>query len=270
MGSLGGNLLIDDLEAVAKVNDLCNRYGLDTIPVGQVIGFAFETWERGLIGPDDTGGLVLEWGSAHALCVLVEAIGESRGIGAILGQGLKRARRTLAPDVPELDLAVGGMELPSHDPRAFASIALGYLTSPRGACHLQAYSHGLEAWLAMPELGFPEILDRFSPDRKAELTVRMQNLMCLFDSLKMCKFVLYAGIRIRDLLDWLKAVNGWELTVSEALRLGEEIFQAKVRFNRREGYPPEENTLPPRFAAGPIGRNLAPMREEYRRLRGWS
>ncbi|MBN2552123.1 MAG: hypothetical protein JXB06_05110, partial [Spirochaetales bacterium] len=61
----------------------------------------------------------------------------------------------IAPGDTDLDLQVKGLEIPSHDPRAFSSIALGYATSPRGACHLQAYSHGVEAWLAMPELGFP-------------------------------------------------------------------------------------------------------------------
>lgn len=116
MGSLGGNLLVDDLEAVARADDLYNRYGLDTISVGQVIGFAFEAWERGFVNSSDTEGLSLEWG----------------------------------------------------DPRAFASIALGYLTSPRGACHLQAYSHGVEAWLAMPERVLSGPIGRHLPAMREE------------------------------------------------------------------------------------------------------
>ncbi len=56
MGSLGGNLLIDNIEAVTRANDLCNRYGLDTISVGQVISFAFEAYEKNYVNKNDIGG----------------------------------------------------------------------------------------------------------------------------------------------------------------------------------------------------------------------
>jgi aldehyde:ferredoxin oxidoreductase len=267
MGSLGGNLMIDNIEAVALANDLCNRYGLDTISIGQAVGLAYESFDRGYLGRNDVDGLQPVWGDPRPLISLVRLIGERRGFGAVLGQGVRRACRQIASGAQELSLEVKGLELPSHDPRAFASIALGYATSPRGACHLQAYSHGLEAWLAMPELGFPEIMDRFSIERKAEMTARMQDLMSVFDSLKMCKFVLYAGINIRTLVEWLNLVTGWGFDQAELMRAGEKIFSLKRSFNRREGLSREQDRLPGRFIDGPIGKQLPRMLEEYYRIR---
>jgi aldehyde:ferredoxin oxidoreductase len=71
-------------------------------------------------------------------------------------------------------------------------------------------------------------------------------------------------------VDWLNAVTGWGLSAAQALSAGEAIFQAKVQFNRREGYSPDNATLPERVLAGPIGRHLPAMREEYRQLRRWT
>ncbi len=269
MGSLGGNLLVSDLNAVSKANDLCNRYGIDTISVGQVIGFAFDAFERGYIGRDDTGGVEFTWGSGDALIHCVEIIGERRGLGEILGQGVRRAYEILRIDDPGLENHVKGMELPSHDPRAFVSLALGYATSPRGACHLQAYSHGLEAWTPQPELGFPDIVDRFSLERKAELTARMQDLMCVFDSLKLCKFILSPSLSVGRISEWFALVTGEVFSREEILRTGERIFNLKRLFNLREGITGKDDSLPVRVATGPGGTHIKELLQEYYRIRGW-
>jgi len=279
MGSLGGNLLVSDLKAVAKANDLCNRFGIDTISVGQVLGFLFESYEKGYIsdeqisGSSDRGSRTVPrplWGSGEALVHFTRMIGESQGIGRVLGKGIRRAMFELSINDPELNLHVKGMELPSHDPRAFVSIALGYATSPRGACHLQAYSHGLEAWNALPDLGFPEILDRFTLDRKAELTVKMQNLMSVFDSLKTCKFLLSLGVTPGGITDWLNSITGWEYSLEDLLETGNRIFNLKRLINLREGITAADDTLPDRVCTGPGGRSLNSLLQEYYSLRGWT
>lgn len=270
IGSLGTNLLIDDLEAVAKANDLCNRYGMDTISIGQVIGFAIEASLRGYIPSKEEHGLDLNWGNGETLVALTEMIGEQQAIGKTLGKGIRLAYRELGINDESLDLHVKGMELPSHDPRAFVSIALGYATSPRGACHLQAYSHGLEAWFPLPELGFPNILERFSLERKAELTAVMQNLMCIFDSLKLCKFLLPSGVPIATMVDWLNLVTGWDYDQDQLLLTGERIFNQKRLFNLREGIAAADSTLPVRLRSGPGGIHLGELLQEYYHYRGWT
>ncbi|MFW6138589.1 MAG: aldehyde ferredoxin oxidoreductase family protein, partial [Spirochaetota bacterium] len=276
MGSLGGSLMIDNLEAIVRANDLCNRYGMDTISVGQVLGFAFEAYEKGYLTEADTGCHPFEWGNAAAMVETVRAIGEKEGIGEILGQGLRRACRKITASSshpegdPNLNIQVKGLEFPSHDPRAFSSIALGYATSPRGACHLQAYSHGLEAWLSAPELGFNEVQDRFSPWRKPELTAKMQNLMSMFDSLKLCKFLFFGGLNISSIKDWLNYVTGWGGDIRDLLETGERIFTLKVLFNQKEGVSGKHNSLPIRFLKGTIGENFGGMLQDYYHFRGWS
>jgi len=93
MGMFGSNLLTDNLEAMIRINDLCNRYGLDTIGTGALVAYATECYERGLIGKEQTDGLELGWGRAEAAVALVEKIGKAEGIGAILAKGFDEAVR---------------------------------------------------------------------------------------------------------------------------------------------------------------------------------
>lgn len=60
LGAMGTMCLIDDLNAVSFANDLCNRYGVDTISTGVAIAFAMEAYEKGLITKEDTGGIELK------------------------------------------------------------------------------------------------------------------------------------------------------------------------------------------------------------------
>ena len=68
----GNNLLNDNIHSIIKANDLCNRYGLDTISTGSVIGFAIECYERGLLTNADTDGIELRWGDAAAIMALAD------------------------------------------------------------------------------------------------------------------------------------------------------------------------------------------------------
>ncbi len=85
---------------------------------------------------------------------MVRRIGERRGLGRLLGEGMRRAAEEIGGRASEFAIHVKGLELSGHDPRAFYSLALGYATSNRGACHLQAYSHPFEGWITMPDLGY--------------------------------------------------------------------------------------------------------------------
>ncbi|MFX0050999.1 MAG: aldehyde ferredoxin oxidoreductase C-terminal domain-containing protein, partial [Candidatus Hermodarchaeota archaeon] len=46
LAMFGSNCLIDNLEAIAKANELCNRYGLDTISTGAIVAFTIECFEN--------------------------------------------------------------------------------------------------------------------------------------------------------------------------------------------------------------------------------
>ncbi|MFW6106174.1 MAG: aldehyde ferredoxin oxidoreductase family protein [Desulfovermiculus sp.] len=276
VGTLGSYCLVHDLEAVCRANDLCNRYGLDTISTGAAIALGMEAYERNLLTSQDTGGLPLEWGNGSAMVEMVRQIGDKTGCGALLGRGVRQAARDLGPPAEEFSLHVKGLELPAHDPRAFFSSALSYATSNRGACHLAGFTHGLEESLTMPELGYNQPFDPFTTRGKGEMVARMQDLMGLFDSLKVCKFVLGA-LRIQDLLQGLQAATGQDLDLAEFMQTGERIFNLKRMFNISCGVSRKDDTLPLRVmtrardggrAKGqlpPLGRMLG----DYYAVRGW-
>ncbi len=129
-----------------------------------------------------------------------------------------------------------------------------------------------------PDLGYPEILDRFADAGKGEMTAQMQNLMCVMDSLKLCKFTLFGRLQVPTIAEWLGFVTGWDVTQDELLLAGERIFNQKRLYNLACGVTSADDTLPKRIlteprpdggAAGSLP-NLDLMREEYYRFRGWT
>lgn len=278
LASLGALCLVDNLEAVALANEYCNRYGLDTISTGSAVAFAMECWEHGLITAQDTDGLKLEWGSAEAMLTLVQAIARREGLGRLLADGVRAAAQALGPRAEEYAIHVKGLEFPAHDPRAYNSVAVGYATSNRGACHLQGFTHMFEKSVTMPELGYDEIQDRFGVEGKGELTAKCQDLMCLMDALKMCKFSLSGGVKVTHMIKWLNYVTGWDVSLQEFLKTGERIFNLKRLYNVRCGISRKDDILPPRIlthkrGSGGAADNLPPLGEmlgEYYTWRGWS
>jgi len=279
LAMIGANCLIDDLKAVAKANELCNRYGLDTISTGAAIAFAMEAYEHGLIGREETGGIELAWGDPDAMLSMIDKIGRREGeLGWILGEGVMRAAEKIGGISEEFAIHVKGLELPAHDPRAYYSQGLSYATSNRGACHLQSLSHIFERGVTLPDLGFPEIQERHCAHRKGELVAKAQNLMCMFDSLKVCKFILFGGVKPSTLVEWLNMVTGWNMTLEEFMRAGERIFNLKRLYNIREGISRKDDTLPPRIlthkrGSGGSADTLPPLGEllsQYYNYRGWN
>ena len=279
LAMIGANCLIDDLKAVAKANELCNRYGLDTISTGAVIAFAMEAYEHGLISREETGGIKLVWGDPNAMLSMIDKIGRRESkLGWILGEGVMRAAEKIGGISAEFAIHVKGLELPAHDPRAYYSQGVSYATSNRGACHLQSLSHIFERGVTLPDLGFPEIQERHSTYRKGELVAKAQNLMCMFDSLKVCKFILFGGVKPSTLVEWLNMVTGWNMTLGEFMQAGERIFNLKRLYNIREGISRKDDTLPPRIlthkrGSGGSADALPPLGEllsQYYSYRGWN
>lgn len=276
LGCLGSNCLIDDLEAISYLNELCNRFGLDTIDVGNAAAMAIEAFERGVLTLDDTGGVALCWGDTEAVGELIKQIAFKKHVGAILGQGIRRAATHYGGLMKEMAIEVKGLSFASHDPRAYNSLAVGYATSNRGACHLQAFSHPFERSLSMPELGI-ETQDRFGVEGKGEMVAKLQDLMAIFDSLSLCKFLVFGGVTVTDMLHWFNAVTGCDLTLEDFLAAGERAFVLKRLYNVRMGISRKDDCLPSRILmdrrkTGGAAENLPPldrMLTDYYCYRQW-
>ena len=276
LGLFGGSCLVDNLDAIAKGNEMCNRYGIDTIDVGNAIAMAMEAYENGLI-TEKTAGCKLEWGSGSALLEMIRQIGENRGLGAILGKGITAAAKEIGGNCSKYAIHSKGLSFPSHDPRAFTSLALGYATSPRGACHLQAFSHAFERALTMPDVGIDAPLERFTTVGKADLVAKMQNVMALFDSLCLCKFNTFGGFDLTLLVDLLNNAAGMTFEKEEILLAGERIFNLKRLYNIECGLSGKDDTISDRILHEPRGSggaadnlpDLQIMLTEYYQIRGW-
>ncbi len=135
LAALGSNCGIDDLKAISKANEICGRYSLDTISTGVSIAFAMECYENGLLADEDIDGLKLSFGNAEAMVGLVEMIGQRKGFGDVLAEGVRRAAERIGKGSEKLAVHVKGQEVPMHEPRLKRSLGLEYAISPTGADH---------------------------------------------------------------------------------------------------------------------------------------
>jgi aldehyde:ferredoxin oxidoreductase len=279
LGMLGSNCLIDNLEAIAKANELCNRYGLDTISTGGVIAFSMEAYEQGLITKKDTDGIEMTWGNADAMIAMVKAIGEGKGFGKILGQGVRRAAAAIGGNAEEFAVHVKGLELPAHDPRSRFSTVLSYTTSNRGACHMNVFGYDFESATVPPAgLGYDRVQDPYQVDGKAQYAIAMQDLMAVFDSLSACKFILFGKVGVPTLAHWLTCITGWAFDIESLLKAGARAFTVKRLYNNRLGISRKDDILPLRISNFPRddggAKDVIPpqarLLNDYYHLRKWT
>jgi|TARA_Y100000031_G_scaffold156167_1_gene209571 aldehyde:ferredoxin oxidoreductase len=251
LASLGSNCGIDNLAAIARGSQLCNAYSLDTISVGEVISFAMECFENGLLNIKDTGGIDLRFGSEKAMLQLLERIARREGIGNVLAEGVSRAAQVIGNGAEEYAIAVKGLEAGMHEPRAKPGLGLGFMVNPHGAdhcCNLHDHMYLEEDdWrsVEVKQLGMPGPVpvEDIGPD-KVRLVRHAQLRMILYDSLVMCQFLPYNLTQVNDLL--ISAV-GWDTGVNELLEIAERTLTTLRLINMREGFSADDDCLPRRF-----------------------
>ena len=277
LGMLGSNCMVDSAIDVIEANELCNRYGLDTISTGSVIAFTIEAFERGLLSGADTDGLALGW-NGETVLHLVHRIGRAEGIGRLLGQGARKAAEDIGGIAPEFAVHTKGLEYPAHDPRGHVSMALSYATASRGACHLEGLTFFLDRGVPVPDFGYTTPPDPHDSSDKAPIVVNMQNYMSVFNPLGMCKFLFVGGVGPSAIAGWLNGYCGFDADMDEVLEVGERLVNLKRLYNVHLGISRKDDIAPPRLyaEARPTGASagvlpdLGKMLHEYYALRGWS
>ena len=278
LAGFGGNCQCDDLNAITAMNDLCNRYGLDTISTSSAVAFAMEAYERGLLTKSGTGGLDLAWGNAEAMIETIHAIARRQGIGALLADGVREAARRLGPEAETMAIHVKGMEVPYHDPRAFVSMAANYATASRGACHLEAISYWVGYGVRFPDWYDPAEWEDHDSHGKAQVAVDFQNYVGVYNPLGLCKFIGKGRVTPQKIAELVHRATGWDWTAKDVLRTGERIFNLKRLINLRLGCTRADDTLPARLLTQPrptggaagILPDLDLQLSDYYRLRGWT
>lgn len=280
LGMLGSNLLIDDVKAVAKANDICNRLGIDTISAGACIGLAMECYEKGYLSGKKTG-LDLSWGNSEAMIDLLTQIGNRTGFGTIFADGTLKAAEEIHPDARQFVTHVKGLDLPAHDARACWSLGINYATSTRGACHMRGVTEDVEmGGFFVPELGIVEGWSEFfQEENKSELAVKFQDLCAWLNSAVICVFMLDGGgLSLTNLAEMFNSVTGWNWSIADIMQSGERILNLQRLINIRDGHSRKTDALPPRmyqpakegFRADQIPAPLDGYLDKYYQLRQWN
>jgi aldehyde:ferredoxin oxidoreductase len=278
----GSNLQCDDVNAIAAMNDLCNRYTLDVISTSGVLGFAFECYEKGLITQADTGGVELHWGDASAILAMIHKIAKREHLGDLLAEGVRAAAQKIGQGSEKFAMHVKGLEMPYHDPRGFVSMAANYATAARGACHLEAISYwrgvGIE-WPGWQEGDAPGWVEkkRFDSSIGAATAVDFQNFMSVYNPGGLCKFITKGSYTPAQTAELFNKAMGWSWTGQDVLDTGARIFNYKRLINVKFGVRRKDDVLPyrleheprPTGSAAGVLPDMQRMLDDYYRLRAW-
>lgn len=265
----GPNILNDNLPSIVRMNDICDRYGMDTISASNTIGLALYLFEKGIIIEKDTG-FPLHWGDMDAVEKLLHLMGRREGIGFWLSQGSRRFGAHFGAE--EEAVQVNGLEVAYHDPRGVSGMALVYATGPRGACHNKSDYFFVDWGQAETSIG----LEYFAKDagaEKATNVARHQNWRTACDALVMCMF---ANIPVEMVVGLVNAACGFDLSVEDLLMIGSRGWNIKRAINNRLGLTRANDKLPKALleslSDGPAAGYIPPLEEMlavYYSARGW-
>ena len=273
---LGSNCGIDDLFAIIKLDEICNKYGMDTIAAGNVIAWAMDCYERGLLTKEETDGLSLNFSNKESAILLLEKISRREGIGDLLAEGVARASKKLGKGSEEFAMHVKGLEIPAYDPRVAIGMGLAYAISPPGATHTRAFPISgalFGGWWVGAD---PVKLDPRRPENFAQVCIQQNHWQAYRFSTGHCDFGLLEPPW--GLPQLLRDSTGWP-EIADWQKIGERIINTYRMFSVREGITRKDDTLPPTFFKNPI---LGPaegavismedfefMLNDYYKLRGW-
>ena len=275
--SLGGTCGNASIESAARGNEICDVLGMDTISAGVAIGFAMELVQRGILTEEEVGMKLTFDNAEDAVPQMLELMARREGFGDILADGVKRAAERIGKGAERYAIHTKGMEPPAYDVRGMKGHGLAYMTSTRGACHLRA---GFYAPELVGKFWRWEGIDRQSPEGKGAMVATMEDFMCVYDSVGLCKFS--RGFFLIDKLrEVIEAITGMAFTEDELLGIGERVHNMKGHFNYREGVTRKDWLLPPRILEDPIPEGpskgslitleqMNRMLDDYMAARGWT
>ena len=274
IGAFGSGCGVGDLSAIAKANQLCNAYGLDTISAGVTISWAMECFKRGLLTSEDTGGLTLRFGDAASMVRAVELMCRREGWGRLLSEGAYRAAQAVGRGTEAYVMHVKGQPIPLHEPRVKFGLGLGYVLSPTGADHIHnIHDSGYVNESGLARVRLLGILEPVPFNSLGPAKVRLMKThitaAMLANTLGCCSMVLNSYPRPR-LPELIAAITGWDTSLVELIAAGERSYTLARAFDAREGLTAADDRLPSRYfqalAQGPSA-GQALSAEEFERAR---
>jgi len=265
-------------KSVILAHHLCNVFGLDTISCGVSIAFLIYLVENNL-GIDkikqNITNINLEefrWGNGKLVLDLIEMISKRESIGNILAEGVRTMAKEFEVD-PELAAQVKGLEIPMHDPRAFAGQALSYMTCCVGANHEKCDWFNVE----MGSTNYPRLRIRSGENssikRREKGVMALQDIRAIDDSAVNCNF---KKISLQHFIEHINAATGLKYDRKSLLSLGERINTLKRLINCNLGITRADDRLPNHVLkvlksgkSSDVKLDLEGNLKEYYKLRDW-
>jgi len=245
LASFGTLCLNDDVESIIKANDICNRYGLDTISAGTTIAFAIECYENSVVSKQETDGIELTWGNAPAILAMLDKLARREGFGEVLADGVKRAVNRIGRRAEKYAMHIFGEEPGCRDPRLRPARGVGYIADPAPGRHtastIQTMFEG-----GAPLGDYPEFRAAQEELEGGPLYALANKYQTAISSMGLCFFSLITGVY--PVIEMVSAVTGWDFTMEEALRTGHRIQTLRQAFIIREGISANEFQLPRRMS----------------------
>lgn len=278
------------METVLVANHLVNKYGLDSIETGNMIGWAMELYEKGIIDDKETDGMRLEWGNEEVVFEMIRRIAERRGFGNVLAGGFREAMVRVGKESEYYAIQVKGMGSIISDDRPVPSFALGIATSTRGADHLRSRPaidlYNLPKEFLKQTYGGYVSSDYTSYEGKGRMVWWQELLYAVVDSLGLCKWqTVFCAVHAPKYEEWSRLIryaSGMKLSRTQLVEIGERICTIERLFNTREGFSRRDDTLPERYFKEPTPTGLPIVRgkkldrekfdrmlDEYYELHGW-
>ena len=272
--------MCDDFESIIKLNEMCNRSGLDTISAGTAMAFAMECFENGIISESDTDGIALTWGNAEAMIAMIDKMIAREGFGDILADGVKVAAAKIGKGAEKFAMHVGGQEPGLHNALFLPSRGTGFVCAPTPGRHTAAPMSRIDGgpgqFAPYPELKI-EQFERYAYTGKGPMSAIASKYLQFGSSAGICIMpMMFFGNF--PLIEFFNAVTGLDLDIAEALTAGDRIQTLRQCFNLREGIRPSDVKLPKRMAGNPpqtegpvasITLDMDSLAQEYRQAMGW-
>jgi aldehyde:ferredoxin oxidoreductase len=224
--------------------------------MGGCIAFAMDCHEHKLLPKDWVSQSDLKFGNTEAMLKLIEDTAYRRELGKHLAKGVRALSRELGPEAENFAIHTKGQEMPLHDGRGKAALALGYAVAEKGADHLLSGFDILYERLDHPGLMSVAPLGILEPigaldmgPKKVRLFVYMSCLWSFYNCSSVCNFAFVPRsiTTLSELVDLVKGVTGWETSLWELMKVGERAINMVRAYNVREGLTRKDDALPDRF-----------------------
>jgi aldehyde:ferredoxin oxidoreductase len=228
---MGSNLGLGNLDDVARLNYMCNDFGLDTIETGAALGILIEA------------GLA-SFGDARAIIGLLAQVGEGTPLGKLIGSGAVTCGRVFGINrVP----ATLGQAMPGYDPRSLKGNGVTYATSPQGADHTAGNAFGAR-----------NQVNPLATEGQKELSLKLQIIAAMLDSTGLCLFARPPVIAEPQLMaDMINGIYGWGWTVDDLDHFYREVLRNELEFNRRAGITAADYRIPEYMRTEPLAPHQA-------------